>query len=196
LAYIKSTFFLVIPILLYGIDPSISSLKKVKGFESSYFSSETGFQYLKIKYQDTSTERPKLGFLKFGLAFIKVKDLKVFLDLRHANAKLLIKKWEELLLKKAIKYATLEPITISLVQPSGNIISVEANKGKFSSIGQLKLWGEVVYKYDGLEERLSQVVISFNNITNELEIMKGTDNGPKLRVSLKESGTEKGLKNN
>ena len=60
----------------------------------------------------------------------------------------------------------------------------------------MKLWGEVVYKYDGIEERLSQVVISFNNVTNELEIMKGTENGPKLRVSLKESGTEKGLENN
>ena len=193
---IKFIFLLVIPTLFYGIDSSIRTLKKVEGFESSFFSSETGVQYLKIKYEDTSTERPKLGFLKFGLAFLKVKDLKVFLDLRHANAKLLIKKWEELLLKKAIKYATLEPITISLVQPSGDIISMEANKGKFSSIGQLKLWGDVVYKYDGIEERLSQVVISFNNVTNELEIMKGTENGPKLRVSLKESGTEKGLENN
>ena len=46
-------------------------------FESSFFSSETGFQYLKIKYEDTLIERPKLGFLKFGLAFLKVKDLKV-----------------------------------------------------------------------------------------------------------------------
>ena len=107
----------------------------------------------------------------------------------------MIKKWDELLVKKAIKYATLEPITISLVQSSGAIILMEANKGKFSSIGQLKLWGEVVYKYDGMEERLSQVVISFNNITNKLEIIKGTENGPQLRVSLKESGTEKGLEN-
>mgnify|MGYP007005065368 FL=1 len=73
---------------------------------------------------------------------------------------------------------------------------MEARKGKFTSIGQLKLWGGVVYKYDGLEERLSQVVISFNNVTNELEIMKGTENGPKLRISLKESGTEKGLQHN
>ena len=90
----------------------------------------------------------------------------------------------------------MEPITISLVQQSGDIISVEARKGKFTSIGQLKLWGGVVYKYDGLEERLSQVVISFNNVTTELEIMKGTENGPKLRISLKESGTEKGLQHN
>ncbi len=193
---IKFTFLLAIPTLFYGVDLNIRTLKKVEGFESSFFSSETGFKYLKIKYEDTLIERPKLGFLKFGLAFLKVKDLKVFLDLRHAKAKLLTKKWDELLVKKAIKYATMEPITISLVQQSGDIISVEASKGKFSSFGQLKLWGEVVYKYDGLEERHSQVLITFNNVTNELEIMKGTKNGPKLRISLKESGTEKGLQHN
>lgn len=196
MAYIKSTFFLVIPILLYGIDPSISSLKKVKGFESSHFSSETGFQYLKIKYQDTSTERPKLGFLKFGLAFLKVKDLSVVLDLRHANAKILFNKWDELAENKAIKYATMEPITISLVQQSGDILSLKGSKGKFSSSGQLKLWGEVVCITNGLEERFNQVVISFNNVSNELEIIKGTVNAHKIRFSFKESETNKNLQNN
>jgi len=106
-------------------------LKKVEGFESSFFSSETGFQYLKIKYQDSSTERPKLGFLKFGLAFLKVKDLSVALDLRHANAKIFFNKWDELAENIAIKYATMEPITISLVQQSGDILSLKASKGSF-----------------------------------------------------------------
>ena len=69
-------------------------------------------------------------------------------------------------------------------------------KGSFLSIGQLKLWGEVVYRYDSQEQRPSQIVISFNNLTNELEIIKGTENGRKLRVSLKESAKEKGLQNN
>ena len=85
---IKFTILLDIPILFYGIDASIRTLKKVEGFESTFYSSETGYQYLKIKYEETSTERPKLGFLKFGIAFLKVKDLSVFLDLRHANAEI------------------------------------------------------------------------------------------------------------
>jgi hypothetical protein len=97
---IKFTILLVVPTLFYGIDASIRTLKKVEGFESSFFSSETGYQYLKIKYEETSTERPKLGFLKFGIAFLKVKELKVFLDLRHANANLLLKEWNELVEKK------------------------------------------------------------------------------------------------
>ena len=196
MASIKFTFFLVIPILLYGIEPSITSLKKVEGFESSFFSSETGFQYLKIKYQDTSTERPKLGFLKFGLAFLKVKDLSVFLDLRYANAEILFNKWDELVEHKAIKYATMEPIKITLVHQSGDIISLEGSKGKLSSFGQLKLWGEVVCIADGFEERFNQVVISFNNVTNELEIVKGTVNAHKIRFSFKESETKKNLQNN
>ena len=193
---IKFTILLVVPTLFYGIDASIRTLKKVEGFESSFFSSETGYQYLKIKYEETSTERPKLGFLKFGIAFLKVKELKVFLDLRHANANLLLKEWNELVEKKAIKYATLEPITISLIQQSGDIITMEASKGKFSSVGQLKLSGEVVYRYDSQEQRPSQVVISFNNFTNEVEIIKGTENGRKLRFPLKESAKEKGFQNN
>ena len=191
LSNIKFTFFLVFPTFLYGIDPSISSLKKIDGFESSFFSSETGFKYLKFKYQDTSTERPKLGFLKFGLAFLKVKDLRVFLDLRHANGKILFNKWEELVENKAFKYATMEPFMLSLVQQAGYTMSLEASKGKLSSTGQLKLWGWVVFSSDGLEERLNQVVISFNNVTNELEIIKGTEKAQKLRFSFKESETEK-----
>jgi hypothetical protein len=73
---------------------------------------------------------------------------------------------------------------------------MEASKGKFSSVGQLKLSGEVVYRYDSQEQRPSQIVISFNNFTNELEIIKGTENGRKLRVPLKESVKEKGFQNN
>ena len=191
LSNIKFTFFLVFPTFLYGIDPSISSLKKIDGFESSFFSSETGFKYLKFKYQDTSTERPKLGFLKFGLAFLKVKDLRVFLDLRHANGKILFNKWEELVENKAFKYATMEPFMLSLVQQAGYTMSLEASKGKLSSTGQLKLWGWVVFSSDGLEERLNQVVISFNNVTNELEIINCTEKAQKLRFSFKESETEK-----
>ena len=196
MASIKFTFFLVIPILLYGIEPSVTSLKKVEGFESSFFSSETGFQYLKIKYQDTSTERPKLGFLKFGLAFLKVEDLSVFLDLRHANAEILFNKWDELVEHKAIKYAIMEPIKITLVQQSGDIISLEGSKGKLSSSGQLKLWGEVVCIADGLEERFNQIVIYFNNVANELEIIKGTVNAHKIRFSFKDSEMKKNLQNN
>ena len=191
LSNIKFTFFLVFPTFLYGIDPSISSLKKIDGFESSFFSSETGFKYLKFKYQDTSTERPKLGFLKFGLAFLKVKDLWVFIDLRHANGKILFNKWEELVENKAIKYTTMEPFMLSLVQQAGDTMSLEASKGKLSSTGQLKFWGGVVFSSDGLEEKLNQVVISFNNVTNELEIINCTEKAQKLRFSFKESETKK-----
>jgi hypothetical protein len=116
-----------------------------------------------------------------------VKDLRVFLDLRHANGKILFNKWEELVENKAIKYATMEPFMLSLVQQAGDTMSLEASKGKLLSTGQLKLWGGVVCSSsDGLEERLNQVVISLNNVTNELEIIKGTEKSQKLRFSFKE----------
>jgi hypothetical protein len=90
----------------------------------------------------------------------------------------------------------MEPIKITLVQQSGDILSLEGSKGKLSSSGQLKLWGEVVWIADGLEERFNQIVISFNNVTNELEIIKGTVNAHKIRFSFKDSETKKNLQNN
>ena len=59
-----------------------------------------------------------------------------------------------------------------------------------------EVWGEVVCITNGLEERFNQVVISFNNVSNELEIIKGTVNANKIRFSFKESETDKNLQNN
>lgn len=120
-----------------------------------------------------------------------MKDLRVFIDLRHANGKILFNKWEELVENKAIKYTTMEPFMLSLVQQAGDTMSLEASKGKLSSTGQLKFWGGVVFSSDGLEEKLNQVVISFNNVTNELEIINCTEKAQKLRFSFKESEMEK-----
>ena len=80
---------------------------------------------------------------------------------------------------------------LSLVQQAGYTMSLEASKGKLSSTGQLKFWGGVVFSSDCLEEKLNQVVISFNNVTNELEIINCTEKAQKLRFSFKESETEK-----
>ena len=69
---------------------------------------------------------------------------------------------------------------------------MEGVKGSFSSFGQLKLWGEVVCITDSLEERFNQIVFSFNNVTNELEIIKGTVEWTKTQgFPLKRSETKK-----
>ena len=54
--------------------------------------------------------------------------------------------------------------------------------------------GEVVCTTDALEERFNQAVISFNNVTNELEIIKGNVNSRKIRFSFKETDAEKNFK--
>ena len=64
----KFLFVLTIPFLLHGIDPNINALEKLRGLNHLSFS-ETGFPYLRIKYADINTVKPKLGFLKFGIAF-------------------------------------------------------------------------------------------------------------------------------
>ena len=110
------------------------------------YSPKTGLPYLKLKYADISTVKPKLGFLKFGIAFLKIKDLRLSLDLRESDSQSLFSKWNKIASQKAIKYATMEPISISLSQLSGSIISLKATKGKFSPDGGLKFGGKLSVK--------------------------------------------------
>jgi len=168
-------FVLTLPFLSYGIDSSINSLKKIEGFESCFFSSKTGYPYLKIKYTDISTVKPKLGFLKFGIAFLKIEDLHLSLDLKEANSNALFSKWNVLANQKAIKYATMEPISVSLKYLYGYIISLKANKGKFSSDGGLKLWGKVECKVNSKISKISELTVYFNPESDSLVIIKGKD---------------------
>ena len=61
------------------------SIKDFEGFELSFYNESSGNRYLKLDYQKALTEKPKLGFLKFGLSFLKVEDLSIYLDARFAQ---------------------------------------------------------------------------------------------------------------
>lgn len=178
---------LTIPFLLYGIDPNINALRKIEGFESSFFSPETGFPYLRIKYADINTVKPKLGFLKFGIAFLKIKDLRLSLDLRESSSQSLFSKWNKIASQKAIKYATMEPISISLTQLSGSIISLKATKGKFSPDGGLKLWGEVECKINRNVEEIKELSVYFDSELDSLIMFKGKDRVAPLIVPFKKN---------
>jgi len=85
---------LVFPAFLFGIDPDIASFSKINGFESTFFSDKSDHPFLRIQYQNAISERPKIVFLKFGIPFLKVRNLRVFLDLRQTSYQSLLAKWD------------------------------------------------------------------------------------------------------
>ena len=115
--------------LIFGDKAKRSAIQKVQNFESTFYSEHSGFPFLKIFYKEASSSRPKLGFLKFRISFLKVKELKIKLDLRHASSAQLLNMWDELMSQRAIRYATLEPITLTLVNQKGKIFDFHAPKG-------------------------------------------------------------------
>ena len=174
-------FALALPFLMYGIDSNINSFKKVEGLESCFYSQETGSPYLRLKYSDISTVRPKLGFLKFGIAFLKIEEFSFTLDLKESNSKFLFSKWNKISNQKAIKYATMEPISVSFLQLCGNKIILKAPKGKFSVDGGLKLWGKVECKFNRKMKIVNEVSIYFDSKLDSLVMVLGKDSAnPKI----------------
>ena len=110
---------LVFPAFLFGSKPDIRSFLKVNGFESTFFSDKSGHPFLRIQYQDAISERPKIGFLKFGISFLKARNLRVFLDLRQTSHQFLLAKWDQLASKMSVRYAMIQPF------PSALLISSE-----------------------------------------------------------------------
>ena len=52
-----------------------------------------------------------------------------------------------LLTQKAIRYATLEPVTIEFIDKIGNTCLLKAEKGKLNSVGKLVLLGNATIEY-------------------------------------------------
>ena len=109
-------------VVIFGEKPRRHAIQQVQNFESTFYSEHSGFPFLKIFYKEASSSRPKLGFLKFGISFLKVEKLKIKLDLRHASPDQLLNMWDELMTQRAIRYATLEPITLTLINQKESIL--------------------------------------------------------------------------
>ena len=170
----------IIPLVILGsvfnLNSTLKSLKEAEGFEMNFFSSKTGDPYFRIKYQNIFTERPKVGFLKFGLAFLNVSDLKITIDLSHVEAMLLQSKWDEIAKNRAINYATINPVNLTLVD--GNRIShhFSGPKAKFISSGEFRVWGKVTYQCNDDNQEFDEVVMFQDKEKNQLVIRK-TKNG-------------------
>lgn len=171
----KCIIFLFLIVPAFCIDLSYEDLKKAEGFQFRSFSSKNGYPYFKLEYKDASTERPKVGFLKFGLAFLKIKDLKITIDLRHTEAISLQSKWDELVKNKAIKYASMDRIYLNLIDKNGLLHTFQAPKAKFISSGEFRLWGKVSYLFNNEYQEFERVFMTQDKSSKKI-VIKRTEN--------------------
>jgi hypothetical protein len=179
-------YLFFIPALLVA-KPSFKTVKGVEGFESTFYSEQSGLPYLSILYRAASSERPKLGFLKFGISFLKLEHLHIRLDLRHAPSKQLLLMWDQLLMQKAIRYASMQPIHLALIDQGGELFNFDATNGKFTSSGELRLWDKVVCSSAQNTQQFEKVSIAYDDQSNALIVMFGKDDSKPIILPLPNS---------
>jgi hypothetical protein len=181
----KLILFLVFIPFLFGVKRDFRTVRELEGFESTHYSDDTGLPYLSILYKAASVEKPKVGFLKFGISFLKINYLKIRLDLRHAPSSQLLLMWKDLITQKAIRYVTAEPIHLAFVDKDGKLFNINASKGKFTSSGELHLWGKVLCSTKKTVEEFKSVSVFQDDNLKALVVKKGTDEENPLILNFK-----------
>ena len=147
------------------------SIKDFKGFQLSFFNELSGDRYLRLDYNEVLTEKPKIGFLKFGLPFLKVRDLSIFLDSRHIDSGGVAELFEKVSKSKGIRYAVAESMSLSIASETG-LLRIKGEKGKFAQDGSISIWGEVVLeqKQNKNYRSIDKLTISIDPLSNRLSI--------------------------
>jgi len=130
------------PLRLSNIGKKPITVRDFEGFETSQYFEDTGKKMLSLKFDRADVEKPKIGFLRMGLAFLMVRNLEILVNTDDLSAQFISSKLEELKKRKGVSYAVAEPITFWL-RGDGESIKITAQKGKLTSDGSFRLWGGV-----------------------------------------------------
>ena len=118
-------------------------MKDFEGYRSVFYNESTGHQFLKLSFNSLDTEKPKIGFLRLGLSFLKVQNLSIELKTDYTEKSNIIELFERVSLKKGVRYAVAEPIELKFLTKEKKSVKICATKGKFNSGGLLRVWGDV-----------------------------------------------------
>ena len=174
-------------LVVLAIEPSSRTVQGIEGFESTFYSESTGLPYLSIKYKTAFSQKPKVSFLKFGISFLKISQFKIHLDLRYAPPNQLLSMWQNVMTQKAIRYATMEPIHLDLVDRDGKLFNVKASKGKFTSSGELRMWGKVICSREQDAGEFERVSIVYDAALNALSLVRGSNDPNPMLLTFKHS---------
>jgi len=172
---------------VFAVKPSSRTVQGIEGFESTFYSDATGLPYLSLEYKTASSQKPKVGFLTFGVSFLKISHLKIHLDLGQAPPNRLLSMWQNLMTQKAIRYATMEPVHLDLADRDGKLFMVKASKGKFTSSGELRMWGQVLCTgVQGINE-FERLSIVYDARLNALTLVRGSNDFNPMLLTFKHS---------
>ena len=131
------------------IDPELKlsddkpmTIRDFEGFETSHYFKDSGKKMMTLKFASADVERPKVGFLRMGLAFLMVRNLEILLNTDGLNANFIHAKIDELKKQKGVSYAVAQPVTF-LFRGNKQSIKIFAKKGKLTTEGTFRLWGGV-----------------------------------------------------
>jgi len=187
---------LVLSFLASGIDCGLSakaklpSLRDFKGLQTAFFDDESGRRYLQVGYKEATAEKPKVGFLRLGLAFLKIHDLRIDLDARWARKETLLDLFQKVSSKRGVRYAVAEPIELVIRPRDGDAFRITATKGKFTSAGALRVWGDVQIARGETISRRGNISLTADPLSNSL--LLSMDDGKKtIAIPLKSETTAK-----
>jgi hypothetical protein len=183
--FFKIVLLFIIPAFVMGNN---FSLRDFEGFQSTIYSKSSGFPFLKVYYRSAVTEKPKLGFLKLGLSFLKVQDLLLKIDARQGSKSQILQLFQDVCEKRGVRYATVEPISIEISSADKKNFNFRASKGKFTTQQSLKLWGDVLYSNGDEEEKFTSISLKPDLKLNS--IICSFENGKKILPIL---FSEKGI---
>ena len=166
-SYISLFLFLGIASNLFS-QAETFSFRDFKGLQSAFYDDETGRRYLHVKYKEATAEKPKVGFLRLGLAFLEIHDLRIELDTRWASQGTILELFQKVASKRGVRYAVAKPIELIIRRKDGDVLRINANKGKFTSDGKLKVWGDVVFSMGDSETRSTQLSLTVEPSSNAL----------------------------
>jgi hypothetical protein len=163
------------------------SLKDFHGLKLNFFHKETGRRYLKVSYKDAIAENKKIGFLTMNLAFLKINDLEIEMDARHLECSKIISLFDKVSKQRGVRYAVAEPIDLTVKTPNSQI-RITGDKGKFSTDGTLKVWGNVRMITGETELQTSKVTLSTDEANNSF-VLSPADGSGDLIIPLGSTDT-------
>ncbi|MDA0725278.1 MAG: hypothetical protein O3B25_13555 [Verrucomicrobia bacterium] len=166
------------------------SLRDFKGLQTAFFDDESGRRYLRVGYREATAEKPKVGFLRLGLAFLKIHDLHIDLDARWARKETLLDLFQKVSAKRGVRYAVAEPIELVIRPQTGDAFRITATKGKFTSAGALRVWGDVQIARGETISRRGNISLTADPLSNSL-LLSMDDGKETISIPLKSESTAK-----
>ena len=168
----------------------LPSLRDFKGLQTAFFDDESGRRYLQVGYKEATAEKPKVGFLRLGLAFLKIHDLRIDLDARWARKETLLDLFQKVSSKRGVRYAVAEPIELVIRPQTGDAFRITATKGKFTSAGALRVWGNVQIARGETISRRGNISLTADPLSNSL-LLSMDDGKETISIPLKNESTAK-----